>query len=248
VQRLAQATTPQERKAVIRILSEYFKLLDDGWHNSRADKMLAKYEKSVPATTEKKNNVALRQARSRARREALFDALRKVGAAPSFNSTNYELQELCREHGLKPVEITKAAEVVTRDVTVTSRRDETTAQAPITNNQSSVTSRSLAVTAVEPEVLGGLARVLRKAGMATCNVQDPTFIALVQAGATTDELAVIATEATLKGKGWAWFLATVKGRRADKAAMAQQAPETYRQRANAAAVAAWTPELARKLP
>lgn len=91
------------------------------------------------------------------------------------------------------------------------------------------------------------ARAVKKAGLTSVNPLDPRFMAIIDDGATVNELAVIATEAALKGKGWAWFLATVKGRRED-AARPQQAPQTYRQRAAAATVQAWVPQLAAKPP
>jgi hypothetical protein len=90
---------------------------------------------------------------------------------------------------------------------------------------------------------------MRKAGFAAVNPLDPRFVAMVDRGATPDEFAFVASEALAKGKGWAWLLATVRGRREDaarQAAMPQEGPQTARQRAQMASLEAWTPQLARK--
>lgn len=51
VQRLACARTEEERAAVEMVLTEFFVLRDDGWHNNRADEEIAKArEKSAKAT------------------------------------------------------------------------------------------------------------------------------------------------------------------------------------------------------
>lgn len=44
VQRLIGARTKEEREAVETVLGEFFELLDDGWHNSRCDAEVARYQ------------------------------------------------------------------------------------------------------------------------------------------------------------------------------------------------------------
>ncbi len=132
---------------------------------------------------------------------------------------------------------------VTRYVTDndTNRHNGIKTAAQDSNHQLSITvTRHSDAIAVSDEMLANAVRAVRKAGFAAVNASDPRFMALLRDGATPAELAVIAAEATAKGKGWAWFLATVKGRRAD----AQEGPKSARQRAAEASVARWTPELA----
>ncbi len=42
--RLVRAENPAQRKAVKEVLSEFFQLLDDGWHNKRCDEEIAAYK------------------------------------------------------------------------------------------------------------------------------------------------------------------------------------------------------------
>ena len=243
--RIARVRAANERAACVRVLHEFFELMDDGWHNARADKEIARFEKGVLPNTEKRAQLALRQQRSRLRRQSMFDALRAVSVVPHFNATNYALADLCKEHGIPVPEYGPIGGNVTRDVTVTSQLTDTHAQQPDTSICSPPVTRhgdATAVTGVTEEALGTAVRAIRKAGFAAVNAQDPRLMALLRDGAQADELAVVAAEATAKGKGWAWFLATVKGRRAD----AREAPKTARQRAAADTVRAWVPQLAAK--
>jgi hypothetical protein len=60
--------------------------------------------------------------------------------------------------------------------------------------------------------------------MADVNPGDPRLLALLEQGATQAELAAVAEEGAKRGKGFAWALATLVGRRADAAAIALAAP------------------------
>jgi hypothetical protein len=151
-----------------------------------------------------------------------------------------------------PLETAPDMRDVTRDVT----NDLTNLSQPqyptaVTRDVARVLAVS-SVTQASGERVATAARAVKKAGFASINPSDPRFLALVDAGCTDDEFKFIAAEAVVKGKGWAWLLATLKGRREDAAreaaapSMPQQTPQTARQRADAATVAAWVPQLAAK--
>ena len=59
---------------------------------------------------------------------------------------------------------------------------------------------------------------MRAAGIPDVNPSHPDLLALLAAGAEVHELAFAAREAVERGKGFAYALAVVRGRRADAAA------------------------------
>ena len=67
---------------------------------------------------------------------------------------------------------------------------------------------------------------MRKAGMAATNPGDPRLLELLRQGATVEEFSGAAADAVKAGKGWAWALKALEGRRADaaKIALAPAAP------------------------
>ena len=221
-----------------RVLNEFFEPLEDGWHQSRVDRELAKFRNKQPANASVKEAWRIRANQSRERRRDMYFFLQRRGVTAPWNAGTRNLIELLKEHGFTPEDVLndpKRASVttpVTKQVTVPVTSHVTVNQAPVTSHQSPE-ERLLAVTA------------MRKAGLAEANPQDPRLIALIADGATPEELALVAAEAAAKGKGWAWMLATAKGRRED-AKKPQEAFKTARQRAAEASVRAWTPELASK--
>lgn len=70
-----------------------------------------------------------------------------------------------------------------------------------------------------PTPAGEICSRLRRAGVASVNPSNPRLLALIAAGATSDEFADLAAEPCAKGKGFAWLLAAVEGRRKDAEAM-----------------------------
>jgi len=92
--KLARATTKQEREAVSYVLRSFFRLLEDGYHQTRADEVIAKYRESVPTREARKANARERQQRARERREAMFDSLRAHGIVPPFDAKTKELETL----------------------------------------------------------------------------------------------------------------------------------------------------------
>jgi uncharacterized protein YdaU (DUF1376 family) len=75
-----------------------------------------------------------------------------------------------------------------------------------------------------PTAAGLACRAMRAAGMPDVNPGDPRLLALLEQGATQAELSSVAEEGAKRGKGFAWALATLVGRRSDAAAIALAAP------------------------
>lgn len=125
-QRLARAQTKQERDAVDSVLDEFFVLEEDGWHQSRCEKEIAKFIAKVPAAEEKKENDKERQRRARERRKQLFEELASHGTNMPFNATTEQL-------------ITELSRVTSRDesqpVTDSVTRDNTCTHSPLPTPQ-----------------------------------------------------------------------------------------------------------------
>lgn len=90
-----------ELAALQFLLDEYFELQDDGRYiQARCEREIEFYRQRQVGNDEVKQNENLRQKRSRARRSAIFTALRSKGLAPLFNARMADLLAMCREHGV----------------------------------------------------------------------------------------------------------------------------------------------------
>lgn len=104
---------------------------------------------------------------------------------------------------------------VTRNVTDTSHeqsREEKRREDSLSGDETSPVE-----TASAPTAYGLCSKAMRKAGMFEVSPDHPEFRALVDAGVSPDEFASAAAEAVGRGKGFAYALATVRGRREDAA-------------------------------
>lgn len=70
-----------------------------------------------------------------------------------------------------------------------------------------------------PTEAGSACLQMRAAGIQGVNPSHPKLLALLAAGVTPDEIGEVAREPKARGKGMAWVLATVEGRRRDAAAV-----------------------------
>lgn len=116
--KLARAQSKAEREAVSYVLREFFERRDDGYHQERADREIARYQEKQPQTQRKREGMAERQRRARERRKSLFDELRTLGVVSRYNASTAELVEmLSRATGAL------CHEPVTRDNTITHTPD-----------------------------------------------------------------------------------------------------------------------------
>lgn len=92
---------PEEVAALQFVLDEFFELTPDGtWINHECDQIIAAYRAQQAGQGVVKGNEKDRKARSRARRSAMFSALREVGVVLPYDTPMAELYRLCRTHGL----------------------------------------------------------------------------------------------------------------------------------------------------
>ncbi|SEF19421.1 DUF1376 domain-containing protein [Variovorax sp. NFACC27] len=94
VQRLIVAKSDEEKAAVEVVLSEFFVLRDDGWHQERCDDEIARYQAGEPERVAKKANEDARTERHRQERASLFAALTKAGKHAAWNTSIKDLRAL----------------------------------------------------------------------------------------------------------------------------------------------------------
>lgn len=127
--RLVRANSKVEKAAVDAVLSEFFSLDDDGWHQTRCDEEIEKYTAKKPEADKRRESERDRQKRARERRKALFEELSGHGINMPWNATTEQLQaELSR------VTVGDESRTVTPPVT----RDNTATQTPVPSPQSPV--------------------------------------------------------------------------------------------------------------
>lgn len=210
--RVARARTRDERAAVDAVLTEFFTLEDSIWRNRRADQEIAKFAARQPRTEERRENDRERQRRARERRKALFEALSAHDVHMAWNATTEALQD-----ALATALSRAGGGAVTPPVT----RDDTATQTPIPRPQAPGTSpggAAGACTDTPAQTTGGAVYSrLKAAGISGANPSHPRLLALLAAGCSEDEFAHVGAEASARGKGFAWVLATVEGRRRDAA-------------------------------
>lgn len=122
--RLVRAVSKQERDAVEQVLTEFFELRADGWHNARCDQDIGTYQDTAPDREAKRENAKERQRRSRDRRRELFEALRALDVVPAWDAPTRLLESLLSQHKGQPVT------PVTPPVTAPVTRDDTATQTP----------------------------------------------------------------------------------------------------------------------
>lgn len=120
--KLARALSREERAAVDYVLDEFFRLDEDGWHQSRCDQELARYIAKKPEAEAKRENAKERQRRARERRNQLFEELSGYGINMPWNATTEQLQ----------AELSRAKD---KPVTPPVTRDDTATQTPVPSHQ-----------------------------------------------------------------------------------------------------------------
>lgn len=106
-----------------------------------------------------------------------------------------------------------------RDETVTTplpREEKRREEVPLSNVVAEEQEPQHAQSARAPEP-GSVCKAMKQAGVSSCNPSHPQLRALLAQGAELAEFVAAATEAAAKGKGFAYALAVVKGRRDDAA-------------------------------
>lgn len=92
--RLVRATSKPERDAVQQVLSDFFTLGDDGWHQARCDEEIQRFREGEPEREAKRANEETRLKRHREERAALFRVLTDAGQHAPWNTKIEELRRL----------------------------------------------------------------------------------------------------------------------------------------------------------
>ena len=188
---------------------------------------------------EQAGNRETRQERWRAELKRLTGLLRDAGVTVKAGLNKSELLSLCRLHvdGFVDADVDAARRPGdAREIAKTGT--ETVIQKTNTNPNgeglgtpppSAPGSGGVDVDGHEPTPQGRICRLLKAAGMQAVNPGDPRLLALIDQGATDAEFVGAAQEAVDKGKGFAWMLAALTGKRQDAATLklapaAKQAP------------------------
>lgn len=239
VQRLVGARTKEEKKSVEVVLSEFFFLGDDGWHNSRCDEEISNFLSGEPEREVKKANEENRLKRHREERSNLFKRLTDAGLHATWNIGMKELRELVAgiTESSKLKQIDDHATPPATPPATAPATPATATHTPDTRHQTPVVNPEVIHTVSESERLpretppdsapvppstpaGEACLAIREAGIQTTNPSHPTLIALLNAGADADEFRIAAREAVAKGKAdFAYVIGTVRKRREEAAAL-----------------------------
>lgn len=212
--RLARARTREEKDAVDNILAEFFELVDGVWRNHRAEEEIMAYMGKQDSKDEKRNNEKERQRRHREERKHLFDDLRKYNVVMPFDTPTSQLRT-----ALSRVTSSVTTDVYTQPVTA----DATANQTPDTRHQ----TPEVVDTHIENSTIvtraGAVCVSLKAEGMGDVNPSHPKLLALLEEGAEIQEFVDACRTAKIKGKGFAYTLAIVDGRRSDMRRAARDA-------------------------
>ena len=232
IARLVRAVSKPERDAVESVLADFFELRDDGWHQDRCDKEIARYVDGEPEREVKKANEANRLAKHRVERAGLFKQLTDAGQHAPWNIGIAELRALVKQLGKEPA---TPPETLQPPLPATATATPATAtQTPLPRHQTPEEEAHASSAGASPTPVALVGMALKRGGIdpLSINTSDPRLIALVEQGATPEEFAGLAAEAVAKGIGkpFAWVLAVLPQRRAEASSIALQ-PRQNRQEA-----------------
>lgn len=236
--RITKAMNSAEKKAALSVANEFFPVGEDGLrHNARADAELEKAAGRMEANpTDRKASQAERAKRYRDRRSAMFKLLREHGVVLDFNVKAEELEAAVM--ALASRNSRDGERDITRDERDDVQRD-VTASRPQTPDPSNTPERSLGADrslssasepprALSPTLAAECCLAARRGGLMQTNPSHPALLAAIAEGATPEQFQHTAKEAAEQGKGFAWVIATVRGRNAD----ATRAPQPRQQQPN----------------
>ncbi|SEN75614.1 YdaU family protein [Nitrosomonas marina] len=224
------ARTQDEKETVQVILKEFFELTDFGWIHCRCDAEIGKYADWDERKSSREENEKGRQRQHREERKKIFSDLRKKGIHPKWNALIGELRELHKLYcnslntGHKHTcnePVTEQEHTCNEPVTAITSNHKPVNHKPKTNTfkthgvDNSQGSR-------ETTPAGSVCAELKKIGIIDLNPTHPDLLMLIDAGATVDEFVHAARTAKDKGKGFAYVLGIVKGRRREALAESKQ--------------------------
>ncbi len=231
VQRLVSARTKEEREAVVTVLEEFFILKEDGWHNHRCDKEISRYKEGDAERQQKASHEKERMRRNREERARLFAELRKFGITPKWDTPVTQLRELIKRTRNAPITRAGTEQEQTCNVpaTRTGAEQERTGNAPATANQTPDTNPQSPNTNTHmckdthiTTRAGAVCVALSAAGLSSVNSSHPDLLALLDEGVEIQEFVNAVPIARERGKGFAYVLGVVKGKRSDAQRLVSQ--------------------------
>lgn len=195
--RLSRARTREERQAVDAVLNEFFTLVDGVWINDRCEEEIEKAQSKIKAAQENGKRGG-RPKGSKTETQEKPNGL--------FLGSKTETQEKAHHtpdtRHQTPIKTSSTTHASTETHVEREQPDESACVTPETDS---------------PTQAGAACKAMRQAGLSDGNPSHPTLLALIEAGATTQEFAIAAGEAANRGKGFAYALGTVKRRREEAA-------------------------------
>lgn len=224
---IARAKGYSQEQATEAVLVEFFELKADGYHQRTADEILAWWHNGgQTSNTIQRSRSQARVTLLRKRRSVYVSALRAAGVSVPRDMGITAVKALAAEHGVTVPE---------SELPVTPKRYETRACNGVTNNPLNLRLRPAGITGATapprdgPEGRGSeprddsagpltlAIRAMEKAGLEGVYPGHPTLMRLLDAGIEPKVFALGAREAVIRGKGYAWTLATIWGRLQDAA-------------------------------
>jgi uncharacterized protein YdaU (DUF1376 family) len=245
IARLIGARTKDERTALNAVLDEFFVLAEGAYRQARCDREIEQFLSGEPEREIKKANEDNRLKRHREERARLFKVLTDAGQHAAWNVGMNELRDMVKRITATAPETPEPPLPATAPATpATATHTHTHTQYPIPKKEKNQERASdpprpnareaegnpghgsplPEVNGHAPTRAGMACRAMRKAGLAATNPGDPRLIALCEQGATDEEFSGLAAEAVEKGKGFAWVLAALQGRRAEAQTIALAPP------------------------
>lgn len=115
--------SPEEIAALQFVLAEFFVQLEDGrYQNDECELVIAQFHAQQSDRGTVKSNEKERQRRSRARRTAIFAALRSIGVVPPAKIKSDALMALCRQHSVTVTDVDVLIDGVQYDVGAASQK------------------------------------------------------------------------------------------------------------------------------
>lgn len=249
--RIARATSSAERKAVERVLREFFDLTEQGYVQHRVLEMLADAQPKI-AANQRNGKLGGRprkvpQALPGASQEKPTGFSKETQSEPNDNLSQSQSQS----SGIPPV-VAKDQDPLAH----TARADE---NGDFLGPKPPESPPAAAAVPIDRIIPAQVAFAMRKVGIDKVSASNQKLLTLIAAGATVDEFVEAAKKAVKGGKGFAYALGVVEGERREAAAMASQLHkgplppkpaaqgETFRERERRLAaeeVAKWSPRIA----
>ena len=196
MQRLVRARSRDEKAAVETVLDEFFQQGADGWRHKRCDEEIAKYQE--------------KRAKAKRSAEARWSASDRAAGGNA---------EAMRTHSEGNANASE-----THDGRNAHQSPDTKHQSKAKADSKRADSSSVAraqppaqPSATEATAAGRACLAMRRGGLAQANPAHPDLRAAIAEGADDEAWEHTAREAAANGKGFAWVVATVRGRIRDAA-------------------------------